>query len=237
MDPAPETPKPQGNLFVATLLCGLCGGVLAATLSLLGVFDIARLKAHSWLEEMRLLPEEAHDLSPALELGLAIVVALLVSFFVLDSRALWRRLFLAACAIVLVVGTGFTASLLGYFFFPLTVLVGLIFAVVFALIYGAQHDMPCDMFVEVEGTPESSGQSKKVDVAKVRAPDIKKIQTEKRAATESDKDKVKKEEIGAKADPVPDLKSSKKNEASLPLPRVKKVEAANSQSFKVSKDK
>jgi len=139
--------KPQGEVMIPALVCGSVGIVLATILSLINRFKSPdQLLKEKYMAEPFLMPD-VPMLHGGWNLILVLIVCFGISFAVLDSDKIWRRVMLFFLALVIVVMGSPVLMMWDVFWSPCMLVVGLLWSWFCAFIYSLQHTMPCELLV------------------------------------------------------------------------------------------
>lgn len=203
--PVETVVKQTGKILFPALLCGVGATALALVLDLLHVFSYLEAVTLQFFDE-RNLASSALIVGQKTEWLICFLVAVAVSFVLLDSAYIWRRLFLGLIASVLVVGAMFSLSLWGLVFMPYVLLVGVLGATSFCILYASQHQMECEGAVVIPSEEIKVGVTTKV---------VQKV-------TKLDKNQVPADIKEKKEQPVKKQKPrlARKETERIPLPRV-----------------
>ncbi len=135
---------PAGRVDVPGVLYGSLGLGLSFALYWIGLFK----RADAWLYELLHKPlfhESVAELpSMALMILAAAVFCYGISFAVLDSPSLWRKLILGITAIVLTLAMVPACAVWNVYFSPFVQLVGVFWSWFCVVLYTQHHRMPCD---------------------------------------------------------------------------------------------
>lgn len=140
--------KPLGTVAVPALLCALTGTLLSVGLELMGYYVLASeylfntwRAAPFYLDQPLLVIDQVYW-------GVAFIMSWLVAFTVLDTAQLWRRILIGVMSLMVLLAATPCLVLWGVEWMPITTAVALIWTLCCSLVYGSQHQMPC------EGTPK-----------------------------------------------------------------------------------
>jgi len=185
----PTKSKPKGDLVIPALICGFVGIVLTTILSLINRYKgVDQMLKEKYIAEPFLM-KESIALHNAWNWLLVLIVCYGISFAVLDSDKIWRRVMLFFLALVIVVMGSPVLMLWDVFWSPMMVLVGLIWSWVCAFIYSVQHIMPCELLAPPSKKikqPKPSKQPKPVKPAKIKK-SKKEVKPVSEAVSTSDK--------------------------------------------------
>jgi len=142
--------KQQGELGMATFVCGFIGALLTITLSILGWYKELDAGLRSLYQAEPFYLQDVSGWSRVWDWILVAVLGFAVAYAVLDTDRPWKRVMMLLMASVLVVFTSPVLVLWDVFWSPVTVFVGLIWSWLCAFIYSIQHVMPCQIRLKTE---------------------------------------------------------------------------------------
>lgn len=145
-----ENTKPKGEVVIPALVCGMVGIVLTTILSLIGRYKgIDQILKESYLAEPFRM-EDSYTLHGAWNWFFVLLLSFGISFSVLDSDKIWRRVMLFLLALVVTMMASPVFMMWDIFWSPVMVVVGLLWSWFCAFIYSVQHAMPCELSVPVK---------------------------------------------------------------------------------------
>ncbi len=150
--------RPLGELVVPAIICGAVGAVLTIILGLVGRYvsiDLT-LKEYYMGEPFYLREWSAGGVHAGWDWLLAVVFTFGVSFAVLDTDKIWRRVMLILLFSVVLLMASPVLMLWDVFWSPVLVFVGVLWSWMCAFIYSCQHVMPCELLLpaRVKGVDE-----------------------------------------------------------------------------------
>ncbi len=138
---------PAGEVVIPALLCGAVGTVFSSILYLVGIYDgLGQALQDKYVGEPYLMQGD-YALHDGWNFILLVVMCFGISFAVLDSDMVWRRVMLFLLAIVVVVLCSPVMMMWDIFWSPVMVIIGLLWSWFCAFIYSVQHIMPCERLV------------------------------------------------------------------------------------------
>lgn len=137
--------KPMGFVAVPAMLCALTGTLLAVGLDFMGYFGgLNQSLLKLWRAEPFLLDQNAVSVGVEYHWPVAMIMSLLVAWFVLDSAFIWRRLLVGAMMLTAVLGFAPALMLWGIVVYPFAVAAAVLWTWFCAVVYTSQHLMPCE---------------------------------------------------------------------------------------------
>lgn len=172
----PAIVKVEGKLWSATILCAACGGLLAVVISLSGFLNKLKELSANYFIEGGFFESELFVLGKTGELFIACAIALVVSFFVLDSSGLFRRLCVGGIALILLICATLPLVLWGVLLLPFYSIIAVATSWGAAVLYASQHTMRCDVSHDVSPVEKSVlKKDREVGVAETKQEQIKEL--------------------------------------------------------------
>lgn len=142
--------KPLGHVNIPALICGGVAALIAIALDLLNRYDDMVVSVQRAYQAKPFYLESIDRWHRSWDWVLAIVLATAVAYVVLDSAGKWRRFFIGFSSIVLTMMFSPLLVLWGVYWFPIVVMVAIVFAWIFSFIYSTLHVMPCELGVKMK---------------------------------------------------------------------------------------
>ena len=170
----PETlkpkPKPKGEVLIPALICGSVGTVLTTILFLINRYKSFDLSLKLKYETEPFLIQECTNLHGVWNWLLVLIVCFGISFAVLDSDRIWRRVTLFFLSLVIMIMASPVLMMWEVFWSPCMVVVGLLWSWFCAFIYSVQHTMPCELLAPARKIKQPKpAKPKKVKEAKTQS--------------------------------------------------------------------
>ncbi len=137
--------KPLGHTTIATVICGLVGGLLGIMLDLLHRFDGLRGCLLNAYKSEPILMSDPVTISPIWGWVTALFLAVGVAYVVLDSVGKWRRVLIVMIVLTLVISFSPLLMLWDVFWVPPVEVSAILWAWLCAFFYASQHVMPCEL--------------------------------------------------------------------------------------------
>ncbi len=142
--------KPLGHVNIPALICGGVASLIAIVLDLMHRYDDMMVSMQQTYQEKPFFLESIETWHRSWDWVLAIILATVTAYVVLDSAGKGKRIFFGLASVVLIMMFSPLLMLWGMFWFPIVVIVAVIFAWVFSYIYSTLHVMPCELGLKMK---------------------------------------------------------------------------------------
>ena len=162
--------KPIGHLLLPTLVCGLAGGIVGVLLDLLRMFQPLKAWVAGIYSQKPFYLTDTSEWSRGWDWVLALLLAVAVSYVILDTDSLWKRLLVLGMVLVLLFTFSPLLMLWNIYWLPVVEWVAVLWAGGCALFYSSQHVMPSELARLIQSQKKPSGQRKKRENEKKGSP-------------------------------------------------------------------
>ena len=157
--------KSVRDLLLLALFCGGSGAIMAIIFDFLGVYSVQRVQLRSVLVDLRIVSaEKTVELAQYTEYGVTLFVGILLALVILDSEALWRKIFLVSSSILLIIGASLSLALWHLWMFPGLIISGAILSSLLSIVCGLkigntviEQESTKDTFLKGEAVSQSGG--------------------------------------------------------------------------------
>jgi len=147
--------KPLGHVNIPALICGGVAALISIALDLMNRYDSLTLSIQETYQPKPFYLENIDTWHNSWDWVFAIILASVIAYVVLDSAGKGKRVLFGIVSIILTVMFSPLLMLWGMFWLPITAIVAVIFAWIFAFVYTTQHIMPCELGMKMKKSKKS----------------------------------------------------------------------------------